>query len=164
MAEVWGRGLMEQVCCSLKKGHQRIVGSHRGMRFVESLLLYRVVQALVGTVYDVPSRSGLHHLESLVVVRRHLVHEIDFPGEVGSHGTLAVAASLAGASWPLVAVVGPAAGIAVVPLAAAAVIAGLAGIVVGIPQKSVGSIVMGVLGITLIAGGAWLVIESILHF
>jgi hypothetical protein len=74
------------------------------------------------------------------------------------------AASLAWASWPLVAVVGPAAGIVVVPLAAAAVIAGLAGIVVGIPQKSVGSLVMGVLGITLIAGGAWLVIESLMHF
>ena len=35
------RCLMEQVCCSLKRGHQRVVGSHRGMPFAECPLVYK---------------------------------------------------------------------------------------------------------------------------
>src|SRR6185295_10357768 len=34
--------------------------------------------------------SDLRHLEAVVVVRRHLFHQIDFPGEVGAHGALAI--------------------------------------------------------------------------
>src|SRR5215510_3539757 len=38
--------------------------------------------------------SDLHHLEAVVVVHRHLIHQIDFPGEIGAHGALAIATLL----------------------------------------------------------------------
>src|SRR5262245_8746597 len=38
--------------------------------------------------------SDPRHLEAVVVVRRHLLHQIDFPGEVGAHGALAIATLL----------------------------------------------------------------------
>lgn len=57
-----GRGLMEHICCSLKKGHQRIVGSHRGMRFVESLLLYRGDRRGVGEVKGLPAVAMVEEL------------------------------------------------------------------------------------------------------
>jgi hypothetical protein len=41
-------------------------------------------------------QSDLRDPEPVIVVRSHLVHEVDFPGEIGAHGALLVAAALAG--------------------------------------------------------------------
>src|SRR5215475_15379133 len=57
-----------------------------------------------------PTRSDLRHLEALVVVRRHLIHEVDFPGQVGAHGALAVATALAGRQPDIVRRIGHAIG------------------------------------------------------
>jgi hypothetical protein len=74
------------------------------------------------------------------------------------------AAALAWATWPLVTVVGPLVGVVQVPLVLLALIAGLIGVGTGIQHKCAAEIVTGALGLSLIACGAWLAVDAIMHF